>query len=135
MDAAQPEPSRTRTSRRRERAARKQHTTESEAAPLAHLQRRYAAGAIGTGTAYLAVLTTTVVRPNAIQDPVAIGLLVGFGTVAGLCTLGAILTWMMSRLPALSNKGQAEEVEWAIRLGEELADAYRAAPAGGSASR
>jgi hypothetical protein len=87
------------------------------------------------GSGYLVVLTTTTVRPTALSNPATFGLLIGFGTVAGLCALGAVLAWAVERMPQPSFDQQAETVEWAIRLGEDMADAYRAAPSGGSRGR
>lgn len=118
----------------RTRYRRQPRAMESEA-PLSHLRRRCANSAVAASVGYLAVLTTTAVRPTAMSDPVAIGLLIGTGTVAGLCALGAVLAWAVERMPQPSFDQQAETVEWAIRLGEDLADAYRAAPSGGPRGR
>ena len=105
------------SSRRRRRAAKQTETPE----PLARLRRRCTGGAVVAGAAYLAVLTTSTLRPTALRGSVAIGLLFAF------CGLGAIFTRAMSRVRALSdNERQAEELKWAIRFGEELADAFHA---------
>lgn len=121
--------------------SRKQLCSEpdEEEDPLGALRRRCKAGAFAASTAYLAVLTTAVVRPTAMHDPVADGLLFGFGTTAALCTLGAVLAWAMPRLPAppckQRSEQQAEELKWAIRFGEDLADAFHATSAGASRGR
>lgn len=115
--------------------------TGSEPEPLAKLRRRCTGGAIGASSAYLAVLTTTVVRPSAMSDPVTIGLLVGFGTPAALCGLGAILAWAVLQVPSapasrkIEFARQAEDLKWAMRFGEDMADAFRSAPSRPSRGR
>lgn len=117
--------------RRRWCAVQVKETTE----PLAGLKRRCAGGATVASTAYLATLTTVALGPPTIKDPVAIGLLMGFGTVAGLCALGAMLTWAVGQMPDPVGNAQAQDIKWAIRFGEDLADAFRSAPTGSSRGR
>jgi len=112
----------------RTRYRRQPKATESET-PLSHLRRRYANGAIAASIGYLVVMVTTL-RPTALNTAATIGLLIAFGAAAGLCALGAILTWSVDHLPQALLDQQAETVEWAIRLGEDMADAFRTAPSG-----
>lgn len=114
----------------RKRAAG-EHREESE--PLGKLQKRCTGGAIGASSAYLAVLTTTVVRPSAMSDPVTIGLLIGFGTMAGLCAVGAVLARAEARYAECtraSDRSRVDELDWAIQFGGRIADAFpdRGAP-------
>lgn len=143
MSADQPEPhrTRTRTTGRRTRPARRIRATESEAAPLEDLRRRCAAGAIAASIGYLGVMALTVVRPSALNTPATVGLLVTFGTPAALCALGAVLTWAVARLPQgvglqeIEYDRQAEDLKWAMRLGADMADAFQGASAGPSRGR
>lgn len=100
---------------------------KSEAAPLADLQRRCATGAIASSIGYLAVLTTTAVRPTALNAPATIGLLVAFGTPAALCALGAILVWAETQYAEraeASARRQADDIDWAIQFGARLAETF-----------
>jgi hypothetical protein len=138
MSPAQPDPSPEHAAQPRTRKRPRSHRWPKAATsetPLARLHTRYASTAIATGTGYLAVLITTVVRPSALNDAVTIRLLLALGSMAALSALGAILTWAVERMPQQDFDQQAEIVEWAIRLGEDLSDAYRAAPSGSSAWR
>lgn len=143
MSADQPaqHQAQTRTSARRTRPARRARTTESEAAPLADLHRRCAAGAVASSIGYLAVLTTTAVRPTALNTPATVGLLVAFGTPAALCALGAVLTWAVARLPQVAGlqeieyDRQAEDLKWAMRFGADMADAFHGTSPGSSGGR
>jgi len=128
MSPAQPAPEPTRTKSPQGRARRRSRATESES-PLSHLRRRYANGAAAASIGYLVVMATTL-RPTALNTAATIGLLIAFGATAGLCALGAILTWSVDHLPQALLDQQAETVEWAIRLGEDMADAFRTAPSG-----
>lgn len=74
------------------------------------------------------VLATTVVRPTAIHEPVAIGLMFGLGTAVALCALGVLVASMMQHMPTPSDDQHAEELKWAMRFGQDLADAFRTAP-------
>lgn len=120
------------------RLSRKQLDGDSgeESEPLGKLRRRCTGGAIGASSAYLAVLITTAVRPSAMSDPATIGLLIGFGTVAALCGLGSVLTWAVLQLPQspafreVASAQQVEDLKWAIRFGEDMADAFRQASPG-----
>lgn len=118
---------------------RGEHGEEPE--PLGKLRRRCIGGAIGASSAYLAVITTTVVRPSAMSDPLTIGLLIGFGTPAALCGLGAVLTWAVLQMPSalalqeIDFARQSEDLKWAIRFGEDMADAFHGAPTRSSRGR
>lgn len=142
MSPAQPAPTRQRLSRRQARTARRQAAAESEATPLPDLRRRCAGGAVAAGCGYLAILTTTAVCPTAMSDLVTVGLLIGTGTVAGLCALGAVLTWTVERLPQqptglqeVGYRQQAEDLMWAMRFGADMADAFRKPSSGASKGR
>lgn len=61
------------------------------------------------------------------SDPVAIGLLISTGTVAGLCALGAVLTWAEARYAECaraSDRSRVDELDWAIQFGARVADAF-----------
>lgn len=138
MSPAQPSPEPTHTRSPRGRARRRPQATKSEG-PLDELHTRCAGVAVAAGIGYLLVLATTAVRPTAMNVAATVGLLIALGVVAGLSALGAILTWTVARmpkpLPDPSLDRQAETVEWAIRLGEDMADAFRTAPSAPSRSR
>lgn len=125
------------------RLSRKQPRTDSgdEAEPLAALRRRCGAGAVGSGCCYLAVTILSVVHPSALSGPATFGLLIAFGTPATLCALGAVLLWTESRHAARaksSSQSRVDEIDWAIHLGAEMAEAFpdrelgRAVPRGPS---
>lgn len=81
-------------------------------------------------TGYLTVLITTAVRPAAMSDPVTVGLLVGFGTVAALCTLAAMLVAAEARVASRvaareqATRREVDDIDWAIQFGARLAEAF-----------
>lgn len=112
------------------RLSRKQPEEDSgDESELAKLRWRCRAGAAAGSSAYLAVLIIASLRPTALHEVVTYGLLVGSGTVAAMCTLGATLMWAVSRVPVPPVGAEAEDIKWAIRFGEELADSFRGTPA------
>lgn len=105
-----------------------------ETEPLAKLRRRCIGGAIGASSAYLAVVITTFARPSAMSNSLTIGLLIGFGIPAALCGLGAVLAWAVLQAPSvpafqeIEFAQRAEDLKWAIRFGEDMADTFHGAP-------
>jgi hypothetical protein len=71
--------------------------TNPEANPLAHLRTRCAVGAGSGGSAYMAVLITTVVHPSALTLKQIIGLEFGLGIMATLCAVVAIVLWLLTQ--------------------------------------
>lgn len=109
------------------RTSRKQrHGCGGETDRNETLRRRCAAGAVAAGAAYLAVLTIAAVRPTALRQPVAYGLLTGSESVAALCTLGAVLAASEARRAkrASASARQVDDIDWAIHFGAEVAEAF-----------
>ncbi|NUQ98889.1 MAG: hypothetical protein HOY79_20790 [Streptomyces sp.] len=76
---------------------------------------------------YLATLITTAVRPSALNDAATIGLLIGFGGIAGLCALGAILIRAEARYAERAKASacsRVDDLDWAIQFGARVADAF-----------
>lgn len=87
---------------------------------------------------YLAVLTTTAVHPTALSAPATIGLLIGLGTVAAMCTLAAVLACDRVRRAERtkdSSCSQVDDIDWAIQFGVEVAEAFPDREAGKAAPR
>lgn len=79
------------------RSLNRRHVDGGEDEPLAELRRRCTAGAFAGCGAYLAVITTTVVRPTALTLKQIIGLEFGLGIMAMACSVVSIVAWILTQ--------------------------------------
>ncbi|ACU71727.1 hypothetical protein Caci_2818 [Catenulispora acidiphila DSM 44928] len=112
-------------------ARRRQQDTDHHE-PFARFRRHCIIGLLLAGAAFAAAFFTNMDRRSPGDDSGVLGVEIAAAGVGVVCGTGAI---MVGVLTTFTSTRQADELKWAVRLGEDMADVYRLPAARSSGSR